>query len=392
MAASLIEIGWVIAGALEEPDREAVDRARGDVLDYLREVLPAYSWSMPLVMRAEMVREARVEPVVLLEEGLSERNLGHWDFAIVLTDAELMGRERRSAVAVISRALESAVVSTSLVDPRARNADTPRQERVEVIARWVESLVLHFLGHFAGLPDRGEDTCMRPPSESNPPSGARFDQVELALLDRQLAEVADPRLEESDSFRTAHPVVFYLAAIKRNGRELLSAILEAEPWRMPVRLSKLFLAAISTLFILCMTEETWTVASTQTPLHALGLSLVSIVGPVAHVLIRERLLVRRRSSGRTEQEVVTNVTTACVVLLGMTTTFVALFVVAFGLAHALFSAQVVQRWTEGGASGLPGTVLLAVTVASLGLVIGALGVSLEEEYEFRHTIFVDEEL
>jgi len=392
MSERLIEIGWVIAGTLDSPDREAVESARNAVQAYLTEAFSDYEWSLPLVVRDELVDESRVEPVVLLEAGLAERNMGHWDFAIVLTGADLIGRDRHSAIAVVSRALESAVISTSRIDPRARRVDTPRDERVAVLARWVEGVVLHFLGHFGGLGDGKPGTCMHHPSEIEPPTGARYGERELELLARRLPEIADPRLEERESFRTANPVVFYLASVLRNARELVAAIREAEPWRFPLRLSKLSIAAMSTLFVLCMTEETWAVATTQTPEHAIGLSSVSVLAPMVYVLVRQRLLVTRPSSRLTEQHVITNVTTVAVVFFGMLTTFLVLFGFAFALAHTLFSDRVIARWTEGGASGVPPTLLLSATVASLGLVIGALGASFEHEHEFRHTLFVDEEV
>ena len=81
----LIEIGWIVAGGLDEIDRQAIETAREETLNYLREKLPLFLWRMPMLRRKEMVAAARVAPVDLLDAGVVERNAGHWDFTVVIT-------------------------------------------------------------------------------------------------------------------------------------------------------------------------------------------------------------------------------------------------------------------------------------------------------------------
>lgn len=84
---------------------------------------------------------------------------------------------------------------------------------------------------------------------------------------------------------------------------------------------------------------------------------------------------------------------ALVMLCGMLTTYGLLFTGAFLLGIGVFHRQVVTGWAASlpGALHLGHYVLLAAFVASLGLLIGALGASFEEQHYFRHIAYVDEE-
>ena len=89
----------------------------------------------------------------------------------------------------------------------------------------------------------------------------------------------------------------------------------------------------------------------------------------------------------------TNVAISVVVFLGMATTYLVLFLLTLLLSHVLFSHTLVVGW----AVSLRGKIepyhylIFAAFVASLGIVIGALGASFELPSYFRHIAYVDEE-
>jgi hypothetical protein len=102
---------------------------------------------------------------------------------------------------------------------------------------------------------------------------------------------------------------------------------------------------------------------------------------------------RRESRLLSEQTVITNVSVTTVILLGMLTTYGLLFVGALGLSAILFRHQLVVSWASSleGAISVHHYLILAAFVASLGLLIGALGASFEQHYYFRHVTYIDEE-
>jgi hypothetical protein len=71
-----------------------------------------------------------------------------------------------------------------------------------------------------------------------------------------------------------------------------------------------------------------------------------------------------------------------------------LFSLTLLFAGALFPDQLVESWAASlaGQIGWQNYVCLAELVASLGILIGALGASFEGQDYFRHIAYVDEEL
>ena len=104
-AGALIEIGWVLAGDLDEQELEAIRAAREQCLQQLRANLPEFEWRMPVVYRRRIVQAQRVQPVHLLDAAASERAVRRWDFALLVTDAELVSYYSPWALGMASRTL-----------------------------------------------------------------------------------------------------------------------------------------------------------------------------------------------------------------------------------------------------------------------------------------------
>lgn len=123
----LLEVGWIVAGKLEDIDQRAVQEARESVVDFFHRHFPNIQFRMPMIYRDELVNGLREEPVVLLDLGVTERNIKHWDYTIVVTGSDLIGHYKTDALAAISRTFESAVISTVRIDPRiSRQSSTLR--------------------------------------------------------------------------------------------------------------------------------------------------------------------------------------------------------------------------------------------------------------------------
>lgn len=391
----LIEVGWLVVGALDPVDREAVEEARRDTLAALRRQFPDFDWQMPRVERRDLAQEVREEPVSLLDSGRAERDARHWDFALVISGSDLVAHEKSFALGVPSRALGVAVISTVRIDPKASGDDVPEglpeDERRRIMARRLAALALHLFGHLNGLDHGGE-----PGSAMHDVSGVRdldargaFDEAQAERLAGELADVADLRLEERGA---RAPLPFYLQAAWENRDDVGSAIRLARPWMFPLRLSRLTTAACSALVVLLLTAETWDLAMNQHGGVVAALATVVLLATTAYVLHRQRLLVRR-SRRLTEQTVIANVSLTCTVLLGLLVTWTGLFGLVLLAARTLYPRELVAEWAAslGAAPGLPHFLVLAGFVASLGLVIGALGASFEEENYIRHIAYVDEE-
>lgn len=395
-SAKLIEIGWLIAGDLDAADREAVTSAQRRVQQLLEQFLPEFQWHLPLVHRENHAIELRVEPTQLLDHAVVERSANHWDIAIVISGVDLVSYHKPYALAVVSGALDAVVISTTRLDPRVSDYNATSEYRVEAMTRRIASLVLHAIGHLNGLDhveDRKNflfdiDDC------SDLDELQYFSEEQTEQMKHFLAEIADVRLEEEHRNRQIHPVWFYVRSCWINRRDILQAVWQAKPWQFPFRLSRLTVAALSTMLIMLLTAESWDLGIHQSWKNVLTMSVLVIVGTTSYVVARQRLLLRRGAKRLTEQTATSNIATLAIVASGMIATFVAVLLLALLVMLLLFDPVLAARWAEDlkRPVTLGDYFILGAFVASLALSVGALGASFEGQHYFRHVTFVDEEI
>lgn len=391
---STIEIGWVIAGQLEEADYEAVKSARAQLLDVLNQWFSEFSWRMPLVRRPEMVNAVRVEPVTLLDSGYDELASYHWDLSIVITQADFVTHYKPFALAIVSRGLDVGLISTSRIDPASVDENLPRDERVHCMGGRIQSLALHILGHLGGLRHDTDTTNimrdLREVAELDDMNGIHDRQRET--LERSLRQVADTRLEEEANNKLRSTAAFYLRSAWRNRHEIYEAVRQARPWEFPKRLAKLTIAAVSAGVVLMMTAEAWDFAYAQSGTRTTVLALIALLATTVYVAGRQQLFQRRKRHQLSEQTVITNVAISLIVLCGMTTTLVSMFVCLLLSSKLLFAPELIDSWAQSEEVVTWSHYLrFSGIAAALALVIGALGASFEDQHHFRHITLVDEE-
>lgn len=389
-----IEVGWVIVGRLDAPDREAVEQARERMVQTLSETFPGYRWLMPVVEREWPVVRARDAPVDLLDQGAVERQAKGWDFALVITGAELQAFYKPFALGAPARSLAVAAASTIRVDPQASGRGAAAGDRVEVMARRLHALALHLFGHLNGLEheDDPRDLMFDVSAVGDLDGMEKFSEAGVARLVQELGEVADLRLEERGG-ETRNRWTFYLRAAWHNLDDIAGSVRQARPWEFPLRLSRLTTAAFSALLVLVITAEAWDLGMSQGRGFVVALSVGTLLATSVYILRRQQLLVRRQVSRLSELTVVSDVSIVLAVLLGMMTTYAVLFGVTLLLTYTLFSPRLVAGWAASldGGIGPAHYLVFAGFVASLGILIGALGASFEEQKYFRHVAYVDEE-
>ena len=391
-APALIEVGWVLAGGLDDEDRAACRTARLRMAKTLRALFPAFRWRFPVAHRADFPVRRLVEPVDLLDLGVAEREVRRWDFALVVTGAELESYYKPYALATPSKAAAVACLSTARLDIGALDEDDAEAPPPDVLAPRLFALAMHVFGDLCGVPhsdDQG-DFMRIPDATADLDAMAAYSDDDVEDLADALADVADARLEEVTHSRVG-PAVFYGRTVLLSGRDVLGALWQMRPWLFPFQFSKLTLAAASTLVVLLITEEAWTIGTSQSPAWVATFSAVALGLTSGYVVKRQHLLIRRGHGRLTEQVAVANVAVSLAVGFGMATTYVVLFAATYAFSVLLFPAALVAEWT-----GRPSTWALHATLsgfsATLGLLIGALGASFEDEAYFRHVTYIDEEV
>ncbi|REK18779.1 MAG: hypothetical protein DWQ37_02950 [Planctomycetota bacterium] len=389
----VIEIGWLVFEPMDAADLEAVEGARKQTRSFLSERFGQFHWKMTTVRREQRPSETRVEPAALLDDGVAERDLRRWDFTVIVTPIDLISYYRKDAVAAVSRSLEGIVISTSRLDPRVSQPDASDSQRVAAMTRRLTALVLHGLGHHTGLAHSEEAGNLMAPLETldQIDQAEAFNASQQETMAQELAGVADRRLEETPVRSRSAPFAFYLKSAWLNRREIITAVREARPWEMPYRLSGLTTAAVSTMLVLIMSAEAWDLAIDQTAALVVVFSLLSICATTTFLLLRQRLLLRGRTLS--EQTVTTNVATVAIVLVGIVTSYAAIFLLGLSCGLLFFRPSILEAWTEGSTHGGWASYLKPAGFgAALAMLIGALGATFDRNHYFRHITAVDEEV
>ena len=268
----LIEIGWIMAGALDELDREAIEEAQQDAKDWLCRTFSEFEWKMPMVWRDEANHALRVEPVQLLDYGVTECNLRHWDFTLIVTAADLVSHYKSNALSVVSRSLQAGVISTARIGPYADQYENTAKGRILLLASRLRALTIHLIGHLAGLEHEDDPESFMAGFETVEclDSAKYLGPGQTEQLRAGLQEVADQRLEEKADVQQAWTLRFYLQAAWINRRQIAEAVVQANPWQFPFRLSRLTTGAASAMLILMVTAEAWELGLSQSGLVLSG--------------------------------------------------------------------------------------------------------------------------
>ncbi|MEZ5363068.1 MAG: hypothetical protein R2748_12190 [Bryobacterales bacterium] len=379
---------------MSKPNRKAIEKARLQTMRYLEEVFPGFLWRMPTIKRQKLGRLPMVEAVEMLDAGSAERDRAGWDFAFVITQADIHSHYRNRTLATPSQALGVAVLSLARLDPAMAEEDLTENARIQILAHRLTALALHVFGHLNDLPHASSGDCYMHPPEgpSELDSFQRYSEESQELLQEALSAVADVRLEETRTV-PADSLRFYVKSIWHNRREIVHAIMETRFWRFPYHFSRLTTAASSTLLILLVTAEAWDLGMRQQPAVVTGFSFIALLGASLYVLKRQRIFDETWRRGLTERRVISRVSLTTAMLLGMMTTYALLFAATIAIAQVFYPTDLIREW----AASLHGPLRwrhflsLAGFIASLGIIIGALGASFEAQVYFRHVAFVDEE-
>lgn len=377
-----IELVLVACGDPQGDLPERVERVAALLRERLAEALPAFDWRLAVRSLVRPGWRSPLEPVELISDTEVEEAGEGADFTLVITDLDLVAHYQPVALGAPSRATATGVASTCRLGEAA-------------VERRLAALCLNLLARLNGLEPAAElgSFAARVEEPEDLDRMERLSAGDRAALTESLTRIADPRIEERGG-RTAGRAGFYARALWENRREFLRALLRARPWLFPLHLSRLTTAALSTLLVLVMTAEAWDLALRQPGWRVALLSLAALAGTSAFVLRRQQLLIRRDGRRLTERRVLANVSTVAVVSSGFLATYLLLFTVTGGFAALFFDPALIASWAASSEGPVAARHYLTMAgfVASLGIVIGALGASFEARSHFRHVAFVDEEI
>ncbi len=326
---SIVTVGVIVAPRLERdvPPELAEDLARRH---------PSVNW------QTELIADRLVEPPARLTELLEDarRRLlrSRWQLALVITDLPL----RDSGKPVLRRASRThavAVVSLPALGPLHVR---PRLRRALV------ELVDELLGRV----DREADDVLR----------------ELTAKNAERVAILRP--------------LFVTAVLISHLRLLLGMVRANRPWRLVGRLYAALVAALAVGAYGVVTSDVWRLSVALDWWRLTLMSVVAIAITIATVIVVPGLWERTSDPRVRGQVVLFNLATATTVTLGIVSLYAVLFLLILAGAGLVTSPQTFAH-AVGRDVGFADYASLAVFVASLSTIGGALGAALESDDAVR---------
>ena len=369
----LVQVGWLFAADERDPAFvTACTEARDRLASHLSSEFPEFRWEMPAVNRRHFPPRGALNPLPLLELGVETKIDHGWDYALVVVPNGLNPSERTGTDEIPSSALEVGVASTEAL---ASGSD---------FAESLAARALRLLGHLWGLPRRDEG-----PMACEVMKLQGFSEADRNAVRKRLGEVSDERLEERDT-EAGRKFGAYARAFLADPRGIVTDVLGYSPWWLPLRMGRLTAAAVVSIVVFLLGAESWELG-VNIEEWPLGFAATLSIFSATVFLFAGQNLVGLSAGGtraRREQFLRMRIVLFATLLLGMCALWLLLAVGAFAIVLALPS-EVPARWL--GSSLQPAdTVRYAAFLATLGVLAGALGGSLEAEEKFKAMLYFDD--
>jgi hypothetical protein len=169
-------------------------------------------------------------------------------------------------------------------------------------------------------------------------------------------------------------------------RLLAGLVWANEPWRFAARLSRALVAALAAVAFALVTPDLWQLAGELSPGRLSALTVASIAASTAGLIVVHRLWEQTARRSARAQIALFNLATAATVLLGVSTLYLALFVITAASAALLLPGHVLAD-AIGHPVGVRDYLQLSWLVSSLATIGGGLGGGLESEASVREAAY-----
>jgi hypothetical protein len=305
------------------------------------------------------------DPLLLDENGLipmldladRHKPVHDWDVLVLLTDLP----RRAGTQPIVSDFSTSRGVGLVSI-PALGAFRVPQRTR---------NLIVHVIGHLLE-----ERLNLDPEPRRHSPHGR---------LTGRLGDVLAPtRHIPSD----ADGIDLHLALTGLRGRlRLLAGMVRGNrPWRLVPHLSSATAAAAATAAYGLMTSNFWQMADALTPLRLALINVVAIAAMAIWLLTYNRLWERPAERAEREKAVLYNLSTVLTLSIGVACMYAILFVLTLVAAAALIDSGYLHATLEHPVHVADYLRIVWLT-ASIGIVAGAIGSSLESEEAIRNATY-----
>ena len=316
---------------------------------------------------------------------------GPYDGIVVITDVMLTSRDRKVQEGLASSTARIAVISTRKLTTTGRG-EPARDLASKSACVNGASLLLHLMGHIAGLRHRRGSEVMRRfvfrESNRRMPRFNADERDELARIGTRL-----PERELHGKARLA-AVVFHVLMALRHPMQVLMPLLRNKALLLPLSLPGLATAAVAPSFLLVFTAEIWDVGLSMSNAVAVTYAILSILAATLFLArVQSLFLPRKERNVLTEHLAVANAVIFLSILLACIGLFLIVATLMLAIEVYVFPSDLIRTWPTLNQPqvGLADKLRLSAFIATVGVTTGALAGGFESRTVMRNLALFEDE-
>lgn len=324
-----------------------------------------------------------------IQIGMNEKTERKLAFLLIITDIEIAAASMSYLLALPSQLTNVAVVSTRRLVADEEDKRLQKKRHTERLT----TLMLHCFGRLLNLNySKGSTNYLaRVQTVGDLDSMQHFSQGQYQQMIKNLPREANDCYSK-DSNKSSK-FVFIIRHTVNNLPRIFRGAIRANPLRIATKMPTMIAAALSVIVVLIFGGETWDFAASVSYTQ---LAVFVIVSFLAANFVLYRAFSFRLISTRQGQTSESSVVTAAATYLALVLTLICLFlmfgVLMYGVVIFVFPDPLMSTWTsdQDGAS-FSAHMRLVAFLASVGVLSGSLGGSVDSRSVVRNVLFAADE-
>ncbi|HEX7047381.1 MAG TPA: hypothetical protein VF275_07405 [Gammaproteobacteria bacterium] len=373
---------------------EALEQFAAETAETIRQELDDASrlrWCFHTVKSRRLESDSPKQPSDFLDEASLGMAQGPHDMIIVVTDVTLVSHERKVQEGLASPTARIAVVSTRKLTTAPRGKPQRGLEAMATRAN-ASALLLHLIGHLAGLRHERSSEVMQPFAfRESRDALLRFNAGERKWLTRISKRL--PERELHGKARLA-AFLFHVLMAARHPMQVLRPLLRNKAPLLPLSLPGLATAAVAPCFLLVFTAEIWDVGLGMSNAVAAIYAILSILGATLFLAnVQSLFLPRKERNVLTEHLAVANAVIFLSILLACIGLFLIVGALILAIEVYIFPADLMNTWPtlDRPEVDLGDKLRLSAFIATVGVSTGALAGGFESRTVIRNLALFESE-
>lgn len=353
--------------ALDEEASAVLDGCRSWLEGYLSEAFPAFGW---VVEKADW-EQAGAETLRLLDRAQGEMETRGWQFCF-LVSASGSSAEARWEMGEVFYGHSTAVIR--LPGPRRSDEGDGGPACLEA--------VLDCFARLNGLTRQTSETS--PAGEDAVPL---YGPEEIRAIERSLRSLADGMLKRG--VKEVRSAFLYLGIIFSHPMRVLRPVFSRRPLRIVFSLGKLVFAAMAALVLALLSTELWHLGVGMNIWRLILIAVAVLLAATVYVVFQQHLYVSRVSLSLSQQAAIFNIASFMTVLAVFMALFAVIVTATMVITVGVYPRYIVREWLGKAEIDFWDYVRVSLLIASLAMLVGALGAGLEENDHFRRVMYTE---